>query len=78
MKLRELLQKQMTFWKITAGINSAEIARRMGVSRSVISKMEKQPEKMLLETMARYAKACGFSKVVIRIDPDAFDSDELI
>lgn len=68
MELRELLQRQMTFWKISAGINSAEIARRMGVNRSAISRMEKQPEKMLLETMAKYAKACDVQKLVINLD----------
>lgn len=77
MELRELLQRQMTFWKISARINSAEIARRMGVNRSVVSRMEAHPEKMLVENLAKYAKACGFSKVIVRIDLDAFD-DEIV
>lgn len=55
-------------WRDQAGISSAEVARRMGVTRGVVNRIEKDPGRSKVCTLARYAEACGIGEPVIRLD----------
>ena len=61
-------------WKAIAGISSSEVARRMGVTRSVVCRIEHNPECSMIRTLARYAEACGVRDPLVRIR--TFKADE--
>ena len=42
-----------------AGINQGELARRMGRSQAVVSRLESAEHSPRLETLREYAEACG-------------------
>lgn len=45
----------------SAGINSAQVAAKMGVTPATVSKLENRADRASLETLERYAAACGAS-----------------
>lgn len=55
----EKIRAQLFEWRTSAGLTSSQIAERLGVSPSAISRTEKNAEKASVETLARYAAACG-------------------
>ena len=56
-KLRELLAE----WR------KAQVAERMGVTPPVISRLENNITKASIDTLTRYAHACGIKKPVIAL-----------
>lgn len=50
--------RQMQAARAGAGLTQAELARRMKTTQSVVSRMEAGTN-MSIETLARYAEACG-------------------
>ncbi|MFC0138942.1 helix-turn-helix domain-containing protein [Erwinia mallotivora] len=42
-----------------AGLNSTQVAERMGISQPAISKLERNAAKASISTLERYAAACG-------------------
>ncbi|EMJ8869160.1 TPA: helix-turn-helix transcriptional regulator, partial [Klebsiella pneumoniae] len=42
-----------------AGLTSAQVAERMGIKAPTISRMEKNAARMSIQTLIRYARACG-------------------
>lgn len=56
-ELRELL----TEMKGRAGLNSKQVAERMGVTPPAIYKLEKNASRASITTLERYAAACGTS-----------------
>lgn len=62
---KERLQKLLVEWKAHAGLTSAQVAERMGIKPPTISRMEKNITSASLETLARYAKACGISNATL-------------
>ncbi|MGE4262206.1 helix-turn-helix domain-containing protein [Shewanella sp.] len=44
-----------------AGINSTQVAAKMGVTPATVSKLENRADKASLDTLERYAAACGVS-----------------
>ncbi|WP_240778952.1 helix-turn-helix transcriptional regulator [Shewanella sp. SNU WT4] len=45
----------------SAGMNSAQVAAKMGVTPATVSKLENRADKASLGTLDRYASACGAS-----------------
>ncbi|MDA0910065.1 MAG: helix-turn-helix transcriptional regulator [Proteobacteria bacterium] len=52
----------------TSGLTQEEIAIKMGTKRSNICRLEKLGTKPTLETIEKYAKACGF-KMAFNFQP---------
>lgn len=57
----EELQGLLAEMKGRAGLNSKQVAERMGISQPAVSKLEKNAIKASLSTIERYAAACGTS-----------------
>lgn len=53
------LQAMLAEWRRHAGLTRAQVAERMGVTPPTVSRMEANVIKASLETLARYARACG-------------------
>lgn len=56
-KLR--LQAMLAEWRSHEGLTRAQVAERMGVTPPTVSRMEANIIKASIETVVRYAKACG-------------------
>jgi len=60
------LQELLADMRRKAGINSTQVAERMGITQPAVSKLEKNASKASLTTLQRYAAACGVSiKIVV-------------
>lgn len=55
MEMLDLLESM----KEKSGMTSAQVAAKMGVTPSAVSKFEKSPERAGIATIKRYAAACG-------------------
>ncbi|UHO32909.1 helix-turn-helix domain-containing protein [Citrobacter rodentium] len=53
------LQAMLAEWRNHAGLTRAQVAERMGVTPPTVSRMEANIVRASLETIARYARACG-------------------
>ena len=53
------LQAKLHEARKTAGLTQKQVAERMNVNRSFVSKLENHPQDMKLSTFQRYAKAVG-------------------
>ena len=62
-KLRELLAE----WRKHDNLTKAQVAERMGVTPPVISRLENNITKASIDTLTRYAHACGIKKPVIAL-----------
>ncbi|MEQ5394117.1 helix-turn-helix transcriptional regulator [Proteus sp. fly-1013] len=67
LKQEEELQELLTEMRVKAGLNSSQVAEKMGVSQPSISRLEKNVAKASFHTLERYAKACG---TTLRIQAD--------
>lgn len=56
---KERLQEMLAQWRQHAGLTRAQVAERMGVTPPTVSRMEANISRASLETVARYARACG-------------------
>jgi len=54
-ELREILSEIRT----RAGLNSTQVAQRMGITQPAISKLENNAVKASISTLERYAAACN-------------------
>ncbi|KFC03792.1 hypothetical protein GTGU_03289 [Trabulsiella guamensis ATCC 49490] len=54
-RLREMLSE----WRQYAGLTRSQVAQRMGVSAPTVSRMEANVTRASLDTLTRYALACG-------------------
>lgn len=64
-KREEELQELLAEMRTKAGINSSQVAERMGVSQPSISRLEKNVTKASFSTLERYALACGVNLKVV-------------
>ncbi|EDZ9929541.1 helix-turn-helix domain-containing protein [Salmonella enterica] len=65
-KKEEELQELLADLRRRAGINSTQVAERMGITQPAVSKLEKNASKASVSTLERYAAACGASiKIVL-------------
>ncbi|HBO21686.1 MAG TPA: XRE family transcriptional regulator [Providencia sp.] len=55
----ERVREQLVAWRCSAGLSSSQVAARLGISPAAISRTERNAEKATIETLARYAAACG-------------------
>ncbi|EGT3611609.1 helix-turn-helix transcriptional regulator [Morganella morganii] len=55
----EALQELLTEMREKAGINSTQVAERMGISQPAVSRLERNVSKASIFTLERYALACG-------------------
>jgi len=53
------IQAQLYEARKAAGLTQQEVAERMNVNRSYVSRLETNPENLKLGTLARYAQAVG-------------------
>lgn len=53
------IQAQLYEARKAAGLTQQEVADRMNVNRSYVSRLETNPENLKLGTLARYAQAVG-------------------
>jgi predicted XRE-type DNA-binding protein len=58
-KLRELLAE----WRKHDNLTKAQVAERMGVTPPVISRLENNITKASIDTLTRYAHACGIKNL---------------
>ncbi|EPK7357950.1 helix-turn-helix transcriptional regulator [Kluyvera intermedia] len=56
---RERLREMLAQWRNHAGLTRAQVAARMGVSAPTVSRMEANVTRASLDTLTRYALACG-------------------
>lgn len=64
---KERLQHVLAAWRDNASLTRTDVARIMGVNPSTVTRMENNINKASLETIARYAKACGIKSATITI-----------
>jgi HTH-type transcriptional regulator / antitoxin HipB len=63
---KERLQALLSEWKNNAGLTSAQIAERMGITPATVSRMEKNIASAKIDTLARYAQACGVKEATLQ------------
>ncbi|HAT1568913.1 TPA: helix-turn-helix domain-containing protein [Kluyvera cryocrescens] len=56
---RERLREMLAQWRNHAGLTRAQVAARMEVSAPTVSRMEANVTRASLDTLTRYALACG-------------------
>lgn len=64
-KKEEELQELLADMRRKAGINSTQVAERMGITQPAVSKLEKNASKASITTLERYAAACGASIKIV-------------
>lgn len=64
-KKEEELQALLFDLRRNAGINSTQVAERMGITQPAVSKLEKNASKASVSTLERYAAACGASIKIV-------------
>lgn len=64
-KKEEELQELLADLRRRAGINSTQVAERMGITQPAVSKLEKNASKASVTTLERYAAACGSSIKIV-------------
>ncbi|EKO4043348.1 helix-turn-helix transcriptional regulator [Salmonella enterica] len=64
-KKEEELQELLSDLRRRAGINSTQVAERMGITQPAVSKLEKNASKASVSTLERYAAACGASIKIV-------------
>lgn len=64
-KKEEELQELLADLRRRAGINSTQVAERMGITQPAVSKLEKNASKASVTTLERYAAACGASIKIV-------------
>lgn len=56
---KERLQAMLADWRSGAGLTRAQVAERMGVTPPTVSRIESNIIKASIDTLVRYANACG-------------------
>lgn len=58
-KRKECLVQHLQEWRDSAGLPTTVIAERMGITAGSVQRIEKNPLICTINTLARYAHACG-------------------
>lgn len=56
---KEKLQALLTEWRINAGLTKAELAKKLGVNPSTVTRMESNVDNASIRNIIKYAAACG-------------------
>ncbi|MEM8739774.1 MAG: helix-turn-helix transcriptional regulator [Planctomycetota bacterium] len=68
MQTIEKVVETLTAARLARGLSGAETARRMGVDRSLVSRLEAAPHSPTLDTILAYAKAIGTDVRIAVVD----------
>ncbi|MBB1200264.1 XRE family transcriptional regulator [Enterobacteriaceae bacterium 89] len=63
----ERLREMLAQWRQVAGLTRSQVAERMGVSAPTVSRMEANVTRASLDTLTRYALACGVENPLIKL-----------
>ncbi|MEH0107250.1 helix-turn-helix domain-containing protein [Escherichia coli] len=61
----ERIRATMAEWRGTAGMSRRKVASVLGITPAAVSQIERNAGKARVETLARYAWACGVKNPVI-------------
>ncbi|TNH45222.1 helix-turn-helix domain-containing protein [Photorhabdus luminescens] len=61
------MQNMLTEWRKHAGLTSAQVAEKMGIKPPTVSKIERNIVKASIDTLSRYARACGVNDIKISL-----------
>ncbi|PHM60596.1 transcriptional regulator [Xenorhabdus stockiae] len=61
------MQNMLAEWRRNAGLTSAQVAERMGIKPPTVSRIEKNIVKASIDTLSRYARACGVDDIKISL-----------
>ncbi|MCS2153338.1 helix-turn-helix domain-containing protein [Scandinavium goeteborgense] len=64
---QERLREMLAQWREHAGLTRSQVAQRMGVSAPTVSRMEANVTRASLDTLTRYALACGVESPLIQL-----------
>lgn len=62
---KEKLRDTLAQWRKRDNLTKAQVAERMGVTPPVITRIENNITKASVDTLARYAYACGIKNPII-------------
>lgn len=62
------LKGLMEQWRDASGLRQCDIARRMGITRQGLYKLQKNIDRAEISTLVKYAEACGVKKIIIDLD----------
>ncbi|MBE8597212.1 helix-turn-helix domain-containing protein [Xenorhabdus sp. BG5] len=61
------MQNMLAEWRRNAGLTSAQVAEKMGIKPPTVSKIERNIVKASIDTLSRYARACGVNDIKISL-----------
>ncbi|MCC8379537.1 helix-turn-helix transcriptional regulator [Xenorhabdus sp. PB30.3] len=61
------MQDMLAEWRKNAGLTSAQVAEKMGIKPPTVSKIEKNIVNASIDTLRRYARACGVNDIHISL-----------
>ncbi|OTA19158.1 transcriptional regulator [Xenorhabdus beddingii] len=61
------MQNMLAEWRKNAGLTSAQVAEKMGIKPPTVSKIERNIVKASIDTLSRYARACGVNDINISL-----------
>ncbi|EAQ4379789.1 helix-turn-helix transcriptional regulator [Salmonella enterica subsp. enterica serovar Javiana] len=64
---KEKLRGFLAEWRKQENLTKVQVAERMGVTPPVISRLENNITRASIDTLTRYAHACGIKKPVIAL-----------
>jgi DNA-binding XRE family transcriptional regulator len=64
---QERLRDMLAQWRAHAGLTRSQVAKKMGVSAPTVSRMEANVTRASLDTLTRYALACGVESPIIQL-----------
>ncbi len=65
--LNETLSRLLVQWRVAAGLGKDEVARKLNVSYSYLSQLERNPSRASVITIRNYAKICGVNELKISL-----------
>jgi len=72
----EKLGLELATWRRDAGLTQAQLAERMQTKQSVVSRAEAGRALPSLRFVERFARACGRSEIILRLDQTPATAEE--
>lgn len=64
---KEKLQAMLTEWRTNAGLSKVELAKKLGVNPSTVTRMESNVDNASIRNIIKYAAACGVRNPTISL-----------